>query len=231
MATIRNARTAFALAAAALLGACSSSGEGGLGEAGGILVGVVGGLLEEDDKPPPPAKIDRTMAEKYPFASIGVTIDNNPQFLFLLANQTETDEMYTLGYQVSMVLRGGRLIRTQGLARDLLGGRWEGQDLVKAAVGASGPVQGVRWFETAERGVATHTAECVAQDFGEETITILGAPLVTRHVSEVCDVEDMKWHFRNEFWITPADGRVWLSLQYVHPRINPVLIETFRPAK
>ena len=50
-------------------------------------------------------------------------------------------------------------------------------------------------------------------------------------MSEVCDVEDMKWHFRNEFWITPADGRVWLSLQYVHPRINPVLIETFRPAK
>jgi len=231
MATIRTARTALALAAATLLGACSSSGEGGLGEAGNILVGVVGGLIAESDQPPAPPKVERTMAEKYPFASIGVTIDSNPQFLFLLANRTETDELYTLGYQVSLVLRGGRVIRTQGLGRDVLGGRWEGQDLVKAAVNAPGAVQGVRWFESAERGIGTHTAECVAQDFGEETITVLGSPISTRHVSEVCDVASMKWHFRNEFWITPADGRVWLSLQHIHPRVNPLLIETFRPAE
>ena len=217
------------LLGAAMLSACSSDG-GGFSQAGAMLQGVAEGIFSDSDTPAAPAKIDRKMAAQYPFASVGVTIDDNPQFLFLLANRTDRDELYTLGYQVSIVLRDGRLIRTQGLSRDVLGGRWEGQDLVRTALTAPGPVTGVRWFETAERGIVTHEAVCTAQDFGEETITVLGTPMPTHHVSEECKVDDLKWKFRNEFWITPTTGQIWLSLQHVHPRINPLLIETFRPA-
>jgi hypothetical protein len=223
-------RAGLPLVAAFFLSACISSDSGGLGQAGAIVGGVVEGIFSDEEAPKAPAKVDRSLAAKYQFASIGVTIDDNPQFLFLLANRTDTEELYTLGYQVSVVLRRGRVIRTQGLARDVLGGRWEGEDLVRRAMNAPAPVSGVRWFESAERDVSTYQADCTAQDFGDETITVLGTPIVTRHVSEECTVVDMKWQFRNEFWIAPSTGQVWLSLQHIHPRVNPLLIETFRPA-
>lgn len=213
------------------LSACASSGEGGVGQAGAMVTGLVDSIFSDEEAPTAPAKVDRSLPEKYKFASIGVTVDDNPQFLFLLANQNGADEVYTLGYKISVVLRDGRLIRTQGLSRDLLGSRWEGQDIIRTAIGAGRPVAGVRWFESNERGIATYEAQCTAQDFGDETITILGTPIVTRHVSEACIVPQMKWKYRNEFWITPQNGRVWLSLQYVHPRINPLRIETFRPSR
>lgn len=160
------------------LGACSSSSEeGSVGQAGAMVYGIVERLIDPDTVPRPPEKIERKMAAELPYASIGVKIDDNPQFLFLLANQNEGNELYTLGYQVSIVLRGGRVVRTKGLSRDVLGARWDGEDIVKSAVHSGGPVQGVRWFDSNERGIKTLEARCVAQAVGDETITILETPI------------------------------------------------------
>ena len=35
------------------------------------------------------------------------------------------------------VVRDGRVVRTQGLARDVLGGRWEGEDIIRTAMRTS----------------------------------------------------------------------------------------------
>lgn len=220
-----------ALGLALALGACSSSNEeGSVGQAGMMIYGLVERLIDPDTVPRPPAKIERKMAAELPYASIGVKIDDNPQFLFLLANQQENNELYTLGYQVSIVLRGGRVVRTKGLSHDILGARWEGEDIVKAAVNAGAPVQGVRWFELNVRGIKTLEARCVAQSIRDETITILETPIVARRVQETCEVEALQWRFVNDFWIDPATLRVWASIQHVSPKVNPLVLETFRPA-
>ncbi len=213
------------------LGACSSSSEeGSVGQAGAMVYGIVERLIDPDTVPRPPEKIERKMAAELPYASIGVKIDDNPQFLFLLANQNEGNELYTLGYQVSIVLRGGRVVRTKGLSRDVLGARWDGEDIVKSAVHSGGPVQGVRWFDSNERGIKTLEARCVAQAVGDETITILETPIVTRHVQETCEVKELQWRYVNDFWIAPDTLLVWASIQFINPKVNPVVLETFRPA-
>lgn len=226
-------RLAFIALAAALAG-CASKNGGSVGEAGEMIIGVIDreifGSDEATAAAAPPAKVPREMAAKLSYASIGVQIDDNPQFLFLLANQTETDKLYTLGYQVSVVMRGARVIRTQGLAQDVLGGRWQGEDIVLTAARSGGSVEGVRWLETNDRGVATREARCIARYVGEEVVTILGTQIVTRHVAEDCAVESLKWRFTNHFWIAPQNGQMWMSVQFVHPKVNPLIIETFRPA-
>jgi hypothetical protein len=229
----RNPQTAIlaVLGVSLALGACSSSSEeGSVGQAGAMVYGIVERLIDPDTVPRPPEKIERKMAAELPYASIGVKIDDNPQFLFLLANQNEGNELYTLGYQVSIVLRGGRVVRTKGLSRDVLGARWDGEDIVKSAVNSGGPVQGVRWFDSNERGIKTLEARCVAQAIGDETITILETPIVTRHVQETCEVEELQWRYVNDFWIAPDTLLVWASIQYINPKVNPVVLETFRPA-
>lgn len=231
-------RTHFPLkSAAAILGmalsvaACTSDSEdGSVGQAGAMIVGIAERLIDPETVQRPPDKIERKMAAELPYASIGVKIDDNPQFLFLLANQVERNELYTLGYQVSIVMRGGRVVRTRGLSRDVLGARWDGEDIVKTAVNAGGPVQGVRWFDSNERGIRTLEARCVAQAVGDATITILETPIVTRHVQETCEVNELQWRYVNDFWIAPDTLQTWASIQYIHPKVNPLVLETFRPA-
>lgn len=213
------------------LAACTSrNDDGSIGQVGDVIVALVERMIDPDTVPRPPEKIERKMAAELQYASIGVKIDDNPQFLFLLANQQDGAELYTLGYQVSIVMRGGRVMRTRGLSRDILGARWEGQDIVKTAVHSPAPVQGVRWFESNERGIRTLEARCVAQSIRDETITILEAPIVARHVQETCEVEELQWRYVNDFWIAPDTLQIWASIQYIHPKINPLLLETFRPA-
>ncbi len=213
-----------------LAGCSSANEEGSVGQAGMMVYGIVERLIDPETVQRPPDKIERKMAAELPYASIGVKIDDNPQFLFLLANQVDKNELYTLGYQVSIVLRGGRMVRTKGLSQDILGARWEGEDIIKTAVNSPTPVQGVHWFELNVRGIRTLEARCVAQAVGDETITILETPIATRHVQETCEVDELQWRFVNDFWIEPGTLRVWASVQYVSPKVNPLVLETFRPA-
>lgn len=224
-------RLTAALALMSCLSACASDG-GGAGQAGAVIYGIVseGVFGAGEDKPAPPAQVPRDMVAKLEYASIGVTIDDNPQFLFLLANTTPTDEIYTFGYQVSVVLRGGRLIRTQGLTDDVLGGRWEGEDIVKTSARTGAPATGIRWMETNQRGIGTREASCTATSIADETVTILETPIVTRHVQEDCEVPDLKWRFTNHFWLIPETGQIWMSVQNVTPKASPLVIQTLRPA-
>lgn len=216
---------------AALLSSACTSDNGGVGATTEAVYGLVtDGIFGSGEKAAAPAKIERKMAADLPYASIGVTIDDNPQFLFLLANQTPDSDLYTLGYQVSLVLRGGRVIRSQGLMQDVLGGRWEGEDIIKTAARTNAPVAGTRWFELATRGIATHEAHCTATGLAFETVMILETPILARKVVEDCSVPSLKWKFTNQFWIVPDTGQVWLSLQHTGPKVSPLVIETFRPA-
>lgn len=217
-------------AAALAVAGCTSDNGGVQATTDAVYNLVTDGLFGDDKRSQVPAKIERKMAADLHYASIGVTIDDNPQFLFVLASQNAMGELYTLGYQVSVVLRGGRIIRTQGLIQDVLGGRWEGEDIVLTAARSNVPASGVRWFELNTRGIGTHEAQCTATGLGVEMVTILGTPIPARHVKEDCKVSTLKWEFTNDFWVAPDTGQVWMSVQHVGPKGNPLIIEQFRPA-
>jgi hypothetical protein len=80
-----------------------------------------------------------------------------------------------------------------------------------------------------DMGVFGAVAQCTNQDQGEETVTILGGDIATRHVVEHCSVPVMRWSFDNDYWQDPRTGYVWRSRQYVHPKSPPIVLEVFRP--
>ncbi len=221
------------MVAAGFAAAGCSSSSGGIGSTGELVYRIAEAAFFGEEEVGPQrgssVKIEREMAAELRYASIGVTIDDNPQFLFVMANQTGAGEMYTLGYKVSVVMRQGRVIRTQGLTQDVLGGRWDGEDIIRTAVTSPGPVAGGRWMDVNERGVRTVEAHCTATSLGDETVTVLEVKIPTRHVREDCKVPALKWAFSNHFWIG-ADGVIWVSVQHLGPKASPLIIEQFRPA-
>jgi hypothetical protein len=49
-------------------------------------------------------------------------------------------------------------------------------------------------------------------------------------VVEDCKAAQLGWSFSNEFWEDDATGYVWKSQQFVEPDIDPVTLESLRPA-
>lgn len=215
--------------AASLLGACSS--DGGAVSAGDMLVGMVEGVVSDDETQAVPQTVSRQRAAEVKYASIGVTIDDHPQILFPLANREGDDLLYTYGYTISLVIREGRVVRTQGLGRDMMGSEWQGEDIIRTAMTSRTKASGTRTFISSDFGIGPRTAHCTAEVVGDEAVNILEKPISARHVREECDVPELEWHFTNDFWIGPSNGQVWRSVQHIHPKVSPLTIETFRPAQ
>ncbi len=62
-----------------------------------------------------------------------------------------------------------------------------------------------------------------------ETISILGSALATMRVMQNCDAPGLGWSFIDTFWIDAKSGFVWRSIQHVHPKLDELHIEIFRP--
>jgi hypothetical protein len=71
---------------------------------------------------------------------------------------------------------------------------------------------------------------CKDRDVGAERIVVVGDAHDTRHLVEDCSSPELDWNFSNEFWKDPDTGFVWRSIQYVHPGLDPITLETLRPA-
>ncbi len=228
-------RFAFVLASGLSASACMSGQGGGAAGPASMAGPLLDRLVSSDDGKKeggaaPSPRVSLKTASEVNYASIGLILEDSPEVLLVMANKSGTDELYTLGYRISLVLREGRVVRTGGFAHDLMGMRWRGPDIVREAVTHSGPVSGVRSFEIEDRGIERFEAQCSAVYAGDETIDILGSAVALRHIVENCSVPGMKWRFANEFWVAPDGGQIWASVQYVHPKVSPLRITVFRPA-
>jgi len=64
---------------------------------------------------------------------------------------------------------------------------------------------------------------------GSKSISILGTKLDTLVVIETCQSRELGWEFINKFWVGNQSGFVWRSEQRIHPKLDPIVIEIFRP--
>lgn len=123
---------------------------------------------------------------------------------------------------VGFGFRGGLLGRTQGLGDDLMSADLDEPLAHLAGRGSGSGAVRVHRYLDGERQEVTRSYVCRYGSAGSETITLIGARHVTRHLIETCRGPDVE--FRNDYWVG-SDGMVWKSRQWAGPDLGYLIIE------
>jgi hypothetical protein len=170
-----------------------------------------------------------------PYATMGVRIAHNPRAVIVLATAEGRTLQWASSDRVTFVTRGGWLLQTHGLDRDLAATRWlaspDEDPLRDFAQSGELPPRGV--YREIDLGHADEHGIAVESRFEagkDETIVIQGREHVTRRIDEIAIMRAWRWETRNSFWIDPQSGRVWRSLQQYCPEMPPIELEVLKPA-
>lgn len=170
-----------------------------------------------------------------PYATLGVRISSNPRAVVVLAKAEGRTLEWASADRVTFVTRGGWLLRTHGLQRDLAATRWqptpEEDPLLSFAQSGVLPQRGV--YREIDLGHANERAIAVESRFEagkDETIVIQGRERLTRRIDEIAIMRAWRWETRNSFWLDPQSGRVWRSIQQYCPEMPQIELEVLKPA-
>lgn len=170
--------------------------------------------------------VTREEAAAVPYASMGVRVGSSSEVMILLAHQSGGQALWTSASHIAITTRDGRIAQTAGL-RHNLGGFDSEQDM---KIGRSAAT--FEWLaDYPDIGLFGVKITCEDRPGKDETIRILGADIRTRRVDESCSAERdrLGWSFDNRYWIDPASGLVWRSIQHIHPDLDAVELEILRP--
>ena len=164
-----------------------------------------------------------------PYASMGVRLGTGPQIMIILAGDAGGQQLWTSAAKIAMTTQNGRIVRTAGFGHDL-GGYYVWRCLRRG-----------EWFAAQTRALASRFpgSQTVFRsdpvpgqaEAGEETIAILGKDIRTLRIDESCSSQSsqLDWSFENTYWVDPANGLVWRSIQHVHPQLDAIETEILRP--
>ena len=177
---------------------------------------------------PPVVTLDQAAA--IPYATLGVRVDGGQEGIAVLATDNSGQKLWASGKTVTLVTIDGRIQRTVGLAHNL---SWS---TIAGDPAGSNPLQ--RWktprrtswtADYNETGQYSVQVSCDERPAGTETILILGQRIDTLRIDAQCSSPALNWRFTNVYWVGLSDGVLWRSIQYIHPKLGPIEMETLRP--
>ena len=176
--------------------------------------------------------VPRETVEAIPFSTLGFRYGNSPQAFISLAHVQGDKLIWISSDKFSIATRNGRIVRTTGFPQNLTGEDsttrdpltlphapgWESHDFY-------------RMVDFQEDHGFSHRMKCSVIPLGPEEITILGTAFTASKYEELCEVETLKWRFRNTHWLDQMTGFVWRTRQWVHPdHKKPIELEVLRPS-
>jgi hypothetical protein len=186
---------------------------------GQILWDQVAGVTGSDGVP-------RSQVAAISYATLGVRLGSSGEAMFVLQAKSGGDLHWVGGTQFAIATRDGRILRTTGFVHNLTGF----QDVSSPAVQAAGEISQEYQYDLADINAYGVIVRCSEHDAGQEQIDVVGGTHTTRHVIQDCSAPELDWSFSNEFWRDVDSNYVWRSLQYVHPGLDPIELESLRPA-
>lgn len=167
-----------------------------------------------------------------PFASLGMRVGSGAQTLLILATRSAQSTVWTGGPHIALEMQSGRVIRTVGLPHNLSGIAFPAPDPLAAGLrDLRAPTSASRTVDFADRDSFGDEVDSTIAVSGSAVIDILGTRLTTIHALEQCSCASLDWTFTNEFWAGSQDGRMWRSVQFIHPELDALEIELFRPPR
>ena len=177
---------------------------------------------------PPAVTLDEAAA--IPYATLGVKVAGGQESIAVLATDNGGQKLWASGKSLTLVTMDGRIQRTVGLAHNL---SWS---TISADPAGSLPLQSwemprrTNWTaDYNETGQYSVQVSCDERPAGTETILVLGQRISTLRINAQCSSPALNWRFTDVYWVGLSDGVVWRSIQYVHPKLGPIEMETLRP--
>lgn len=197
------------------LGGCSSGGNTDLRSVASVIKLSLA----------PPQRVTIKQAAAIPYATIGIRLGNGPQAIATLATDDGGQRLWASGQKVMIVTtRSGQIQRTVGLPNNLT---WL---MPSGSTESAHSARRSAWSaDFADLGVYAATIQCDALASANVQILILGNRIATRRTNVRCVVPQLNWSFQNAYWTDLQTGLVWRSIQHVHPKLDPIEIETLRP--
>ena len=197
------------------LGGCSSGGNADLSSIKTIIKLAFA----------PPQRVTIKQAAAIPFATIGVRLGNGPQAIATLATDDGAQRLWASGQRVMIATtRSGQIQRTVGLPNNLTwmipSGSADGNPAARRSAWTA---------DFADLGIYAAPIQCDAIASANVQISILGNRIATRRTNVRCVAPQLNWTFQNAYWTDLQTGLVWRSIQHVHPKLDPIEIETLRP--
>jgi hypothetical protein len=169
--------------------------------------------------------VPRTQVVAIPYATLGVRLGSSAEAMFVLESRSGAALQWVGGSEFAISTRGGRILRTAGFVHNLSG------FLEETTQPAKGPTDSRDYrYDLADMNAYGVSVHCSEHDAGQEQIVIIGDVHQTRHVIENCVAAELDWSFSNEYWKDIASNYILRSIQYIHPGLDPVALETLRPA-
>lgn len=214
---MRGPRIAACFAASFILTGCGSDSD--FDQLGSMVWQSVGSFGGEG------ASVERARAAAVPYSTLGVRYGSNAEAMLVLATKNGDEDEWLAGTQVSIVTRGGRIVRTVGLPHNLTGFQGPISDAgIDARTGSYHYL-----MDFSDRHLFGVFVSCTQADVGAERITIIGGGHDTRHIVETCRAPQIDWDFQNDFWKDAGTGYVWKSRQNIHPASDTLTLEVLRP--
>lgn len=177
-----------------------------------------------------------------PYASIGVSIDDTPQSMLVLARNEGDDLHWFSADKAVLVTRYGRIIRTVGLVQANIAHTTliDRDPLTPNATNQDHWKQQQKW----QRSIDIQPMEIYGMllsaewiPMGEEEIETINGKVRTYKVKEVVEVRNRKINkifnqtdsFTNYFWLNAENGQVIASQQYIAPQLPSIYTETLKP--
>ena len=200
-----------------LLGACSSDGGN---DWSAVLTAVRTSWSSGN------ASVSLDAAAAIPYATLGVRFsDGGPEQILLLATETPGERLWSAPPKAAILVRQGRVVETAGQQFNLSGSS------ISATLGSSWATpRQVHWTaDFVDLGLYSVAIDCRDLSGGVDPVSILGKTIDTVRVDENCRSEQLDWTFTNTFWVSAKTGRVWRSIQFIHPKVAPLELEILRP--
>ncbi|MBN9546620.1 MAG: YjbF family lipoprotein [Alphaproteobacteria bacterium] len=175
-------------------------------------------------------RITKGQAAAIPYASMGYRVNGATEQLVVLATDANGEQLWTSSARIVITTRGGRIIRTVGLERDIAGLVPKiGEQMPEIAAALKGDLTYARVQDFPALPAYAVTVNCTLSHKGAQTIVILGRGIATMRIDEVCRSTNPRWSFTNTYWIDPDTGLSWRSRQHIDPQGGMIETEILRP--
>ena len=205
--------------------ACSSGGAGIFERTGELAVKEITGA-----EVTPSPKLTRAELNRIPFATIAVS-SNGGQRAYLVPLADNGGYLdYRDAANNSVRMLGGAVAGFESAGYDLDGVLYDQNDPIAHKKPLSQwPAQIWREYQFAVRHFDPWiiSLNCVFRPRGRETIEIAEVKVEVMRVDEVCN--NARRQVTNIYWVEEESGFIWMSRQWLGPKIGEVLIEVIRP--
>src|SRR5690625_4824464 len=215
------------LSLAAMLAACSSGSDTVYERlAPTMRQELLGSLFPEPAEPSGPNELSRAELNKIPSAVISLKLGDNPRAFVAPVTDNGGYLVYQDTARRGIVMHGGLITATHGFGYDLDAVLHRQDDPIAVPTPLSNwPASLTRNYSFMLRGQIPYeiAVTCALERGDRESVEIAELHFDVVQVVETC--ANPKRRFTNTYWVDPAAGFIWKSVQWIGPRIPSMTIE------